>query len=176
MNAGGSMQPMQCTTALPAAQTLCQSAAQWMNDHVLSRQRLGPTWQCLADKHPGVQPQVHCHSGPPIVTWVQLSFLHCKASNAGTIPWVLLSSSNTVVAAVQQWYAARLQNHHQYMSCGKAGPVLGIFHLFQCRWSHHMCSQLSVTLRGPPPSSQVLACLPLRASLRCAASFTHEAR
>lgn len=25
-------------------------------------------------------------------------------------------------------------------------------HLFQCRWSHHMCSQLSVTLRGPPPS------------------------
>jgi hypothetical protein len=25
-------------------------------------------------------------------------------------------------------------------------------HLFQCRWSHHMCSQLSVTLRGPPPT------------------------
>jgi hypothetical protein len=40
--------------------------------------------------------------------------------------------------------------HFTYLNvCAVLYPAT---HLFQCRWSHHMCSQLSVTLRGPPPT------------------------
>lgn len=49
--------------------------------------------------------------------------------------------------------------HHSRLPCRSrlvvsswSDAAAACAHLFQCRLSHHMCSQLSVTGRGPPPS------------------------
>ncbi len=125
-------------------------------------------WQCSCDEG-AAEERVRPHRGALLARCtVAVARMHQATSRDCIVcpgcrfsPWLQvqsLAAGSVPACSITSLLQGALQCHAviagmlcEWLMQGSSPSAAGHAHLFQCRLSHHMCSQLSVTGRGPPP-------------------------